>query len=201
MSSLGNRLASRLRGKKALEAEITGRDAGTPDTSAAGTVRSPDAIYAAALTLLGNEHASGRLDGDLAAAGARGLGQVYHERHLAKGEAVAEGSRKALQTESTAYRIREELVGSGKHGAADSLLSSLDAAVSDLRRLLTAVRRQGESANRRNNGRPIQDQSLPGGWERSVVESIVKIQEIMSRMNQLAQAHEKAVSDFERARY
>jgi hypothetical protein len=41
---------------------------------------------------------------------------------------------------------------------------------------------------------------LPGGWERSVIESTAKTQAIMSRMNQLAQAHEKAVSDFEAVR-
>jgi hypothetical protein len=198
MSGLGNRVAARLRGEqKAPDAEITSKDGGTPGVSAEDAARNPNTIYAAALTLLGDEQASGQLDGDLASAAAKSLGQTYRKKHLSGNEGIAERSRKALQTESATYRIREELVGSGGHGAEDSLLSSLDAAISDLRRQLIAVRRQGESANRRNNGRPLQDQRLPSNWERPVVESTVKIQAIMSRMNQLAQAHEKAVSDFE----
>jgi hypothetical protein len=200
MSGLGNRMTARLRGQKTSDAEIISNDAGMPDTAAADAGQNPDAIYAAALNLLSNEQTSGRLDKDLAAAAARSLGQVYGEKHVPMSEATAERSRKALQTESAAYRIREKLLGSSK-STEDSLLSSLEAAVSDLRQLLTAVRRQGESANRHNNGRPIQDQSLPGGWERSVIESIAKIQAIMSGMSQLAQAHEKAVSDFEALRH
>lgn len=200
MSGLGNRVAARLRGQKAQAAETAGKHAVTPDVRAAAKVTNPDAIYAAALTGLASELAAGRLDTDLAAAAARSLARGYREKHLANSADVADRSRTAVQAESAAYRIREELVGSGQNGAEDSLLSSLDAAVCELRHLLTAVRRQGERANRHNNGRLIQDQRLPGGWERSVAESTARIQAIMNRMNELAQAHAKAVRIFEAAR-
>lgn len=201
MSGLGNRFAARRRGsQKTPDAEIAGKDGETSDIPVGDAGRNPNSIYATAIALLANEQASGRLDGDLAAAAARSLGHTYREKHLTDSGAIAERSRKAIQTESAAYRIREELVGSDTRGAQGSLLSSLDTSISELRRHLIAMRRDGESANRRNNGRPIQDQSLPSGWERSVVESTVKIEAIITRMNQLAQAHEKAVSDFEALR-
>lgn len=105
------------RGRGAQNSEPTGKDAGARNNQATHTAQAPDTAYAVALTLLGNEHAAGWLDKDLAVAAAQSLGHVYREKHLVNsGGADGERSRKAVQAESAACRIREELVGSGQHG-------------------------------------------------------------------------------------
>lgn len=202
MSGWVNRIVASKRERGAQNSEPTGRDAGARNNQAAQGAQAPDAAYAAALTLLGNEHAAGRLDKDLAVAAAQSLGHVYREKHLVNsGGADGERSRKAVQAESAAYRIREELVGSGQHGTKNNLLSDLDAAVSDLLQRLTAVRQHSDIANRRNSGRPIQDKRLPSDWERAVIDSAARIQALTNRMGELAQAHAKAVSDYEATRH
>lgn len=202
MNGWVNRIVASKRERGAQNSELTAKDAGVQNNQAADSARTPDAAYAAALTMLANEQASGRLDKDLAVAAAKSLGDVYREKHLGNSSAAdGERSRKAVQAESTAYRIREELVGSGQNAAKNNLLSDLDQAVSDLLQHLTTVRKHSDIANRRNSGQPIQDQRLPSGWERAVIDSAAKIQAITSRMSGLAKAHAKAVSDYEATRH
>jgi hypothetical protein len=167
----------------------------------AQAARTPDAVYAAALTVLANEQAAGRLDKDLADAAAKSLGHAYRERHPINSGGADVERNTAVRAESAAYRIREELVGSRQHGAKDNLSSDLDVAVSDLLQRLRALRRRSNIANRRNGGQPIQDQRLPSGWERAVIDSAVRIQAIVNRMGELAQAHAKAVSEYEATRH
>ncbi len=202
MSGWVKRVVAPKRGRAAQTSELTGRDDEVQNNQVAQAARTPDAAYGAALTLLANEQVAGRLDKDLADAAAKSLGHVYLEKHpINSGGADVERSRTAVRAESAAYRIREELVGSGQHGAKDNLLSDLDAAVSDLLQRLKTVRQHSDIANRRNSGQPIQDQRLPSGWERAVIDSAARIQAITNRMGELAQAHAKAVSEYEATRH
>jgi hypothetical protein len=202
MSGLGNRIAARVRGQQAKDSPAAGaaaagadKNAGTGGTPSASA---PNAVYGAALSMLGSEHAAGRLDEDLAAAAARSLGETYREKYLTSdSKAAAERTKQAFQAETDAYRIREKLLGSNAAGPDDNLLSSLQSTVAGLHRLLTAVRRDGESADRRNRKRPIQDQTLPTGWEQSVLEHTAEIRTTISRIDHLVQNHEKAARNFQ----
>lgn len=202
MSGWVKRVVAPKRERAPQNSKPTGTDAEVQNNQVAQAALAPEAPYAAALTVLANEQAAGRLDKDLADAAAKSLGQAYREKHLSNsGGADEERIRTAVRAESAAYRIREELVGSGEHDAKDNLSSDLDAAVSDLLQRLTAVRKHSDIANRRNSGQPIQDQRLPSGWERAVIDSVARIQAISSRIGELAQAHAKAVSDYEATRH
>jgi hypothetical protein len=203
MSGWVKRVVAPKRERTSQNSTPTGKDAEVKSSQDAQAVPTPDAPYAAALTVLANEQAAGQLDKDLADAAAKSLGQAYRERHPVNSSgADEERIRTAVRAESAAYRIREELVGSGQHGAKDNDLSSnLNAAVSDLLQCLTAVRKHSDSANKRNSGQPILDQRLPSGWERAVIDSVARIQAISSRIGELAQAHAKAVKDHEATRH
>ena len=202
MNGWVKRVVAPKREPAAQNSEPMGTDAHAQSSQVSQAAQTPGAPYAAGLAVVANEQAAGRLDKDLADAAAKSLGQAYRKRQLT-GSDVADEERikTAFRAASAAYRIRKELVGPGEPGATDSLLSDLDTTVSGLLQLLLAVRKHSDTANRRNSGEPIQDQRLPSGWEGAVIDSVVRIQLLSSRIDELTQAHAKAVSDFEATRH
>lgn len=200
MRGLGNRIGGRARAQEADSKLAVGptppakdKKSGAPTAAEAGR----DAAYASALNMLQREHAAGRLDEDLVAAGARSLGDTYRKKHLnANPNSSARRIQAAFQGENEAYQARRRLLGSGSKDPHDSALSAFHATVASMDRMLSTVRREGETADRRNNGQPIEDHSLPIGWEQPTLEHIAKIRAIVDRMELLVRTHEKAAKDF-----
>lgn len=194
MSGGIKRVVHAMRGRDSQNSQARNNTLALPKQAA----EAPDAVYAAALTVLGNEVSAGQLDRDLASAAARRLGHQYREKYLINAHGAAqEQNAEAERLAVRAYRIREELGGSGPLLPTGKLLSDLDAAANDLRKRLLEVGRLNDLAGNRVGGTPKQDQRLPGGWEQSVIDSAARLQVIADHVGKLTQMHADAFNDYE----
>jgi hypothetical protein len=161
------------------------------------------AAYAAALTTLGDKHAAGELDKDLAAAAARRLGRAYHERYVAPPAAadkqtpkIREGqTAKIKQALDAASRVQARLLGK-RSTSAEGLRTEVDISAQELQRCLqTLVHALEQSAGAQG----ASGQVLLTGWEKAVIESAGRLQAAARNAGNLAREHERIAADYKAA--
>lgn len=150
------------------------------------------AAYAAAVTALGDKHAAGELDKDLASAAARRLGHVYRERYVAPPAATDGQSAKMKDALDAASRVRARLLGRGPTSR-EGRMTEVDISAKELQRTLLNLI---QLMDQQDSASGASGQVLPTGWEKAVIESAGKLQAVARNIGNLAREHERIATDY-----
>lgn len=150
------------------------------------------ATYAAAVTALGDKHAAGELDKDLASAAARRLGHVYRERYIAPPAATDEQTAKTKHALDAASRVRARLLGRGATSR-EGLMAEVDISAKELQQTLQNI---VKALDQEVSARDPSGQVLPTGWEKAVIESAGRLQAAARNIGNLAREHERIAADY-----